>query len=352
MVQSRGFVGRRGAANVRLPPGQYLTQDFPVLSAGPTPHVPLDQWELTIDDGPNLLRRWSWKSFRELPTENITVDIHCVTRWSKVGTAWEGVSLDTLLDGIADDASFALVRSMAGTRRTCRWRISGQAGVDRIPLRRRGSGAGTRRPCPAARPAPVLLEERQMGARHHAPGSRRARVLGAQWIPQLRRPMAGAAVLRRLKWHVCSVVALRDETATARTIALQVPDWPGHVAGQRVDIRVTAADGYSAVRQYSIASAPSADGRIELSVERLPDGEVSPYLTQDLAVGDSVELRGPIGGWFVWHEDQTEPIQLVAGGSGIVPLMAMIRSRAAAGSPAPFRLLYSVRTSGQRLVPR
>jgi ferredoxin-NADP reductase len=155
--------------------------------------------------------------------------------------------------------------------------------------------------------------------------------------------MAGAAVLGRLNWHLCTVLALRDETATARTIALQVPDWPGHVAGQRVDLRVTAADGYSAVREYSIASAPRADGRIELSVERLPDGEVSPYLTQDLLVGDRVELRGPIGGWFVWRDDQIEPIQLVAGGSGIVPLMAMIRSRATARSRAPFRLLYSVR---------
>jgi ferredoxin-NADP reductase len=155
--------------------------------------------------------------------------------------------------------------------------------------------------------------------------------------------MAGAAVLGRLNWHLCTVVALRDETGTARTIALQVLDWPAHVAGQRVDLRVTAADGYSAVREYSIASAPRADGRIELSVERLPNGEVSPYLTQDLAVGDRIELRGPIGGWFVWRNDQTEPIQLVAGGSGIVPLMAMIRARASARSAAPFRLLYSVR---------
>ena len=155
--------------------------------------------------------------------------------------------------------------------------------------------------------------------------------------------MAGAAVLGRLNWHLCTVVALRDETATARTIALQVPDWPGHLAGQRVDLRVTAGDGYAAVREYSIASAPRSDGRLELSVERVPDGEVSPYLTQDLAVGDRVELRGPIGGWFVWRDDQIEPIQLVAGGSGIVPLMAMIRSRAAARSAAPFRLLYSVR---------
>jgi ferredoxin-NADP reductase len=155
--------------------------------------------------------------------------------------------------------------------------------------------------------------------------------------------MAGAAVLGRLNWHLSTVVALRDETATARTIALQVLDWPGHVAGQHVDLRVTAADGYAAVREYSIASGPRSDGRIELSVERLPNGEVSPYLTQDLAVGDRIELRGPIGGWFVWRNDQTEPIQLIAGGSGIVPLMAMMRARASARSAAPFRLLYSVR---------
>jgi ferredoxin-NADP reductase len=155
--------------------------------------------------------------------------------------------------------------------------------------------------------------------------------------------MAGAAVLGRLSWKICTVVGLRDETATARTIVLQVPGWPGHVAGQRVDLRVTAADGYSAVREYSIASAPRTDGRIELSVERLPNGEVSPYLTQNLAIGHVLEVRGPIGGWFVWREGQVEPIQLIAGGSGIVPLMAMIRSRAAATSTAPFRLLYSVR---------
>jgi ferredoxin-NADP reductase len=155
--------------------------------------------------------------------------------------------------------------------------------------------------------------------------------------------MAGAAVLRRLNWSVARVVAVRDETATARTITFEVADWRGHVAGQRVDLRVTAADGYSAVREYSIASAPGADARIDLSVERIPEGEVSPYLTQDLAIGDLVELRGPIGEWFVWHQRQAEPIQLVAGGSGIVPLMAMIRSRVATRSVAPFRLMYSVR---------
>jgi ferredoxin-NADP reductase len=159
--------------------------------------------------------------------------------------------------------------------------------------------------------------------------------------------MAGTALFqRRVTWRVGTVVALHDETPTARTITLGVPDWPGHVAGQHVDVRLTAPDGYSAVRSYSIASAPNSERRVELTVERLPNGEVSPYLTQEVAVGDRLELRGPIGGWFVWRPQQTEPIQLVAGGSGLVPLMAMVRSRAATGSTAPFRLLYSVREPG------
>jgi ferredoxin-NADP reductase len=154
---------------------------------------------------------------------------------------------------------------------------------------------------------------------------------------------AGSSGTRAIEWQAARVVALRDDTTTARTITFELATWPGHAAGQRVDLRVTAADGYSAVREYSIASVPRGDGRIDLSVERLPDGKVSPYLTNDLAIGDVVELRGPIGGWFVWRVDQTEPIQLIAGGSGIVPLMSMIRSRAVARSAAPFRLLYSVR---------
>ena len=144
-------------------------------------------------------------------------------------------------------------------------------------------------------------------------------------------------------WRVGAVLALHDETATARTITLTVPGWPDHLPGQHIDVRLTAADGYSAVRSYSIASAPNHENRVEITVERLPDGEVSPYLTQQVAVSDRLELRGPIGSWFVWRVQQTEPIQLVAGGSGIVPLMAMVRSRASASSAAPFRLLYSVR---------
>jgi ferredoxin-NADP reductase len=155
---------------------------------------------------------------------------------------------------------------------------------------------------------------------------------------------------------VGTVAATRDETATARTIVLDVPGWPGHLAGQHVDVRLTAPDGYSTERSYSIASAPPDGGAgppvVELTVQRLEDGEVSPYLTQTLAVGYPLELRGPVGGWFVWNPDgpaSARPVLLVAGGSGVVPLMAMIRERAAAGSRAPFKLIYSVRDPGALL---
>jgi ferredoxin-NADP reductase len=135
----------------------------------------------------------------------------------------------------------------------------------------------------------------------------------------------------------------RKETASAYTLVLDVPQWPGHDAGQHLDVRLTAPDGYSASRSYSIANAADG-GRVELTIEELHDGEVSPYLVEGLAIGDPLEVRGPIGGWFVWRPSQTEPVQLIAGGSGVVPLMAMIRSRAQAGSHALFRLLYSVRS--------
>jgi len=164
--------------------------------------------------------------------------------------------------------------------------------------------------------------------------------------------MARAAVLGRLSWRVAELAAVRDETPTARTLVLAVPGWPGHQPGQHVDVRLTAADGYSAQRSYSIASAGGQQGAVpslELTVQRLADGEVSPYLTQTLAVGDPLELRGPIGGWFVWDTAGGQPVLLVAGGSGIVPLMAMIRARAVAGGRVPFRLIYSVRDPGTAL---
>jgi ferredoxin-NADP reductase len=138
------------------------------------------------------------------------------------------------------------------------------------------------------------------------------------------------------------VVELVEETPRTKSIALELQDWPGHRAGQHVDVRLTAEDGYLAQRSYSIASAPE-DDRLVLTVERLDDGEVSPYLTEDLRRGDPLELRGPIGGYFVWEQSLGGPLLLVGGGSGVVPLRAMLRHHRAIGSDVPARLLYSAR---------
>jgi ferredoxin-NADP reductase len=155
--------------------------------------------------------------------------------------------------------------------------------------------------------------------------------------------MARAALLGRLNWHIATVVEVRVETPRVKTIAFDVPGWPGHRAGQHVDVRLTAEDGYQAQRSYSIASASNGT-RVELTVERLNDGEVSPYLTDELRLRDEIELRGPVGGYFVWEPAQGGPLLLVAGGSGVAPLMAMIRTRAASGSAADTRLLFSSRS--------
>ncbi|WP_329010963.1 ferredoxin reductase [Micromonospora rifamycinica] len=153
----------------------------------------------------------------------------------------------------------------------------------------------------------------------------------------------GGRVATPLGWRVARLVERRVETPTAQTLVLSVPGWPGHLPGQHVDVRLTAPDGYQAARSYSLAG-PADDDRVALTVQRVPDGEVSPYLTDAWAEGDPVEVRGPVGGWFVWRPEQTAPVLLVAGGSGVVPLMAMVRARRAAGNRAPFRLVYSVRT--------
>lgn len=155
--------------------------------------------------------------------------------------------------------------------------------------------------------------------------------------------MARAAVLGRLSWQLATVSALIDETPDVRSIELDPPAWPGHRAGQHVDVRLTAEDGYQAQRSYSIASAPE-DERLVLTVERLDDGEVSPYLVGELRPGDKLELRGPVGGYFVWEELLGGPLLLVGGGSGVVPLRAILRHHRAVESSVPTRLLYSART--------
>ena len=154
--------------------------------------------------------------------------------------------------------------------------------------------------------------------------------------------MAGTAVRGRLTWQTATVGRVTRETASAVTLRLEVPDWPGHRAGQHVDIRLTADDGYQAERAYSIASAPGEP--LTITVERLDDGEVSPYLTEDARPGDQLEVRGPIGGYFVWEAETGGPLLLAAGGSGVVPLRAILRHRSLVGSSVPVRLLYSSRS--------
>jgi hypothetical protein len=262
---SRGFHrARHPSADQagRVPPGQYVTQDFPALSAGPTPHTPLPEWTFSIRQGGGTLKSWSWPPFQALPVQEVTVDIHCVTRWTKLDTMWRGVSVDTLLDQVEQDSSYVLAFSTAA-RPGCWCRTNPVSG----------------------------------------------------------KPM------------------VTTETDKVRTIGFEVPGWPGHRAGQHLDVRLTAEDGYTAERSYSVATA---DGEpVAITVERLDDGEVSPYLTEELRAGDELELRGPIGQWFVWDSSDAAPLLLVAGGSGIVPLRAILRHHQRIGSQVPVRLLCS-----------
>jgi len=156
-------------------------------------------------------------------------------------------------------------------------------------------------------------------------------------------PATDVAAPARLRWITATIRDVIDETPHVRSLVLDVPDWPGHKAGQHVDVRLTAEDGYQAQRSYSIASAPAAAAALMLTVERLDDGEVSSYLAGEARVGDRFELRGPIGGYFIWTLDLGGPLFLIAGGSGVVPLMAMLRHRAVAMSTVPATLLYSSR---------
>jgi ferredoxin-NADP reductase len=160
--------------------------------------------------------------------------------------------------------------------------------------------------------------------------------------------MAGTALRRRLNWLSAPVLEVQPETARASRIVLDPPAWSGHRPGQHLDVRLTAPDGYTAQRSYSIASAPEAP-YVELIVDTLPDGEVSPYLTQELQPGDDLEIRGPFGGWFVWYAGLGGPLQLIAGGSGVVPFLSMIDHHRAAGSDVPVRLLYSARSLAEVL---
>ena len=366
-IISRGFRGKR-EVDPRIPPGQYLERGFPVLSAGPTPRADLSTWTFSITSGGASRASWTWAELTHLPHDDIVKDIHCVTKWSKLDSAWRGISLDTLLDGVevAPEEQYAMAHCDGGYTTNVpladlRGGKAGSPTSTTVP-----PAARARRPGPAAHPPPVLLEVRQVGAQPRPDDRGHLGVLGAAagTTPTgTRGRNSGTGVtdspdgsLYALPWMVGTLVARTAETPTAMTLELDVPGWRGALAGQHVDVRLTAEDGYSTQRSYSLASPgtmglpgvppdPTMHGsRIALTVQVVDDGEVSPYLTEDLQVGDEVELRGPVGHWFVWQPTDPHPVQLIGGGSGLVPLMSMLRTRRLARSRAPFRLAVSVRT--------
>ena len=357
---TRGFGGRQPPRDVanRLPPGQFVTEDFPVLSAGPNPRISMDDWKFTLKVRAKPVAEWSWADFNALPQTRMTRDIHCVTAWSKFDTAWEGVLVDDILAeaGIEPATAFMLAHSYDGY-------------TTNVPTADLTGGKAM---------VAVKYDGKPITADHGGP----ARLLvphlyfwkSAKWVTGLQftdtdtpasgncaaitfmairgasnaTPMteAGAAAFpahRPARWQPTTITAI--ERLTPRVMGFRFrPSQPfAYAAGQHVDIRLTAPDGYSAQRSYSIASAPEAGDEIELAIERLDDGEVSPFFHEVAAVGDEIELKGPLGGHFVWDEATPGPIALIGGGSGVVPLASMIRHRAASRSTRPVSLIYSSR---------
>ena len=317
-----------------------------MLTAGPTPRIDLADWRLKVEGLVARPREWTWEEIQALPGSSFEGDIHCVTRWSKLGTSFAGVSVDTLLEAVEPlPAASHVVAFCYGGYTTNLPLDDLQGGKAWVVWEHEGAPLPAEHGGPARLLVPHLYLWKSAkwlaGLRlldHDAPGFWES--LGYH---NRRRSLAGGALLGRLSWRLADVAEVRPETDRVVTLALEVPGWDGHLPGQHVDVRLTAEDGYQAERAYSIASAPDGS-RVELAVERLEDGEVSPYLAGELRKGDQLELRGPVGGYFVWEPDRGGPLLLVAGGSGVVPLMAMLRRRAAAGSEVPARLLYSSRT--------
>src|SRR5215207_6848475 len=222
--------------------------------------------------------------------------------------------------------------------------------MGRDRARGRAAPAPARRTGTAAGAAPVLLEERQVGRRPARDGPRRARLLGAERVPHARRPLEGGALLVRLtpveqrapgQWQIATIARVKEETPRVKSFCFDLPMWMPHLPGQHYDVRLTDPEGYRAQRSYSIASSPLDEGQIELAIDLLDDGEVSPYFHEVVQEGDQVELRGPFTSYFVWRGEA--PVLLVGGGSGVVPLMAMLRHQRRTMPELDMRLVYSVR---------
>ena len=343
-IITRGFRGRRGDGPAdRVPPGQYVTYDFPVLSAGPTPHTSLDQWDFSIIGEVDEPRRWTWEEFRSLPSEDVTVDIHCVTGWTKLDTVWKGVSVDTLLDGLETSAEYVVQFCDGGytTNLPLEDVTDGKAwvvfGYDGESLEPEHGG-----PARVLVPHLYFWKSAKWVRGLRLADDRRARLLGGQRLPQLRRSMAGTAVLGRLSWQVADVVDVVTETPRVKTIAFDVPGWRRTSAGtarRRPPDRRGRLSG--AAQLLDRVCAGRLPRRAHRRAPRRRRG--LPVPDRRAAAGDQIELRGPVGGYFVW-----EPVA----GRAAAARRRRVGRRAAhgddpcaadAGSDIDTRLLFSSR---------
>ncbi len=366
MAITRGFTGRRRQAerDPRLPPGQYdVGRSWPVLTAEPTPRVDAERWSLSIDGLVANPTSWSLRELRTLAGEASDTyrgDIHCVTTWSKLDTSFTGISLDTLL-GIAQplpEATYVVEES------TTRYRTNlpladvtgGKAWVvwehEGKPLAREHGG-----PVRMIVPHLYFWKPAKWISKNPPARPRRARFLGTQRLSRSRRPVARAALRRGLSpemaetgndrrlaavWRDARVVEVRHHHDLAVILRLDVPDRVVHRPGQHYVLWLRAEDGYTASRSYSAVSAPSEEF-VELYVERVPDGEVSGFLAEVVEPGDELECRGPIGRWFAW--DGRSRALGIGGGSGVAPLVSMLRHAHDVGRPELLSLAVSARTA-------
>ena len=351
-IFTRGFSGRRSADDDRLPPGQYLTGDFPVLSAGPTPRVPLDAWRFTVRTESDQGHGGPGRSSPRSRSRTVTVDLHCVTGWTKLDTVGAGSPSTPCSTTSRPRPTSPWCTATAGTPPTCRSRTCSTARpgspssttATSSPPSTAGRPACWSRTCTSGSPPSGSAD------RPHAPG--RAGLLGAARLPRLRRPVARAAVpgglTARRTWRPADLAERRPETDTATTLVLRVPRLAG---SPRRPARRRAA--HRRGRLPGLAQLLARRARPDGDRSRSPcsawptarSRRSSPTTSRSATRSRS---RGPLGGWFVWRPEHPEPVLLVAGGSGVVPLMAMVRARAGA-SRAPFRLVYSVRTPADRI---
>jgi ferredoxin-NADP reductase len=315
--------------------------------------VDAESWRLRIDGHVRAPAEWSLADLRALPRSEYRGDIHCVTTWSKLGTAFAGVSVDALLDR---------VEPLPGARHVMACSYGGYTTNLALDDLRGGRAwivwEHEGRPLPRAHGGPARLlvphlyfwkSAKWLRAlrvmERHEPGFWERHGYHDRGDPWREERYSGSH--EQTGWQTATVLQVRRETARARTLRLALAAGAAHVPGQHVDVRLTAPGGYTAERSYSIASAPRDGDWLEITVDRLDDGEVSPHLVDAVQAGDRLEVRGPIGGYFTWRGEA--PLLLVAGGSGIVPLMAMLRHRRRVAPELPVRLLYSVRSPEDRL---